>query len=230
MSAPHEPANPAGTLPPPLPSDSAATPQRLLWHLVAMFAGLLPAVGSVWAARSVFRVFEQMAVSGSAGVATVAAGLYQANGPLIISGAIATLLASLICLFALRRPTHAASFPGLPLSCLVTGAACIPALLLWRAESFTLDVVANRVGTGVVQAVSHLSTLIMASFCLGLALAILVVVTTLVAASRSRTRSAGYPRVRVAVWAVNTLLLAALVLSFYARSTALYEAALRGSL
>lgn len=230
MSASGESANPAGTLPPPLPSDSAATPQRLLWNLVAMFAGLLPAVASAWAAWSVFRVFQLMAASGSAGVATVAAGLYQANGPLIIAGAIATLLASLICIFALRGPTRAASCPGLPLSFLVTGASCFPALLLWRAESFTLDVVAGRVRTAVVDAVSHLSTLVMTSFFLGLALATLVVVTTLVAALRFRTPSPGSPRVRAAVWAVNTLLLAALALSFYARSAALYDAALRGSL
>ena len=199
-----------------------------LWYSLAALAAILPAIGTALAVRGVIKVFEGMAQTGSGGVGTVAIGLYEANWPLIIAVALAAILAGGLAVTVLRNPP---AFPGLLLS-LAPVLGCAPALVLWKVESLTLEVIdpSSTAGMGSVADVSqHISRLVIASFG-GSAAVIFIVIGIFAFSLARRPRSTDSPLPPVAVWAVMTLLLLGLAATFYMRSAYLYQVGQTGQL
>ena len=211
------------------PSQEPAPEHRILWTVLAALAGILPTFGVTYAARFIIKMFQSMAAVGSGGIGTVAIGLYEANRPLIVAAIAATLLAGSAAIVLLVRPRSGGAFPGLLLSALVPVAACVPAFLLWRVEAFTIDIVADRITLPVATASTRLSTLLLASLFVSLALSGLLVLGSIISLVRSRPKAAS-PRILGVVWVVVTLLLAVVAVSFYVRSSYLYDVGMRGSL
>jgi hypothetical protein len=208
-------------------SGPAESSMRPLWHALAALASILPAAGGALATRGVINAFEGMALTGAGGVGTVSVGLYEANRPLLFAATAAAALAGCLAVVLVRRPQ---AFPGLLLS-LAPVLACVPALLLWTAESFVLKVIAPGV-EGTVSDASDASTrlagLLIASF--GIALVVIVLVMAVFAISLARPRSANPALPPAAVWAAMTVLLTIVVLAFYLRSSYLYQVGLTGQL
>ncbi|MEA2562036.1 MAG: hypothetical protein QOH06_3540 [Acidobacteriota bacterium] len=205
----------------------AEIPRGPLWHIVAAFAAVLPAAGAALAVRGVMNVFQGMALTGSGGVGAVAAGLYEANRPLIAAAAVAAILAGWLTVAVLRKPW---AFPGLPLS-FAPVLACVPALLLWMVESFTLAVIdphATGSAASIGEESQRLSNLVIASF--GSAITVLLIVIAIFAVSLARPRSTDSSLPPAAVWAAMTVLLLGLAVAFYMRSSYLHQVGMTGQL
>ena len=207
-----------------IPAESS---NRLLWRALAALAAVLPAAGAALAVRGVMNVFQGMALTGSGGVGAVSAGLYEANRPLIVAAVAAAILAGWLTVAVLRNPR---SFPGLPLS-FAPVLACVPALLLWMVESFTLAVIdphATGSAASIGEESQRLSTLVIASF--GSAVAVVLIVSAIFAVSLARPRSRDSSLPPAAVWAAMTVLLLGLAVAFYMRSSYLHQVGMTGQL
>ncbi|HWM89446.1 MAG TPA: hypothetical protein VN493_01625 [Thermoanaerobaculia bacterium] len=209
-------------------SGPAETSMRPLWHAVAALAAILPAAGAALATRGVINAFSEMAETGSGGIGTASIGIYEANRPLIVALVAATVLAGVLSVAALRARHRAEVFPGLWVSLPAPILACIPGLLLWTAEGFIIDVLADRVTGSVGDVSQRLSSLLIASFGAGV-LAALIAVTGFII-SLARRRSADATLTPAAVWVAMTVLLLGLAAMFYARSSYLYQAGQTGQL
>ena len=209
-------------------SGPAETSMRPLWHAVAALAAFLPAAGAALATRGVINVFQGVAETGSGGVGTIAVGLYEANRPLIVAAVAAVVLAGLLSVAALRRRNQAGEFPGLWFSLLAPILACIPGLLLWTAEGFMIDVLANRVTGPPENASQRLASLLIASFGAGILVILIVVAALVISLVRPRPVDSTLPP--AAVWIAMTVLLLGLAAMFYARSSYLYQVGQTGQL
>jgi hypothetical protein len=201
--------------------------KRPLWNSVAALAAILPAAGAALAVRGVINVFQGMAQTGSGGVGTVAIGLYEANRPLIAAAVAAAILAGCLTVAVLRKPR---AFPGLLLS-LAPVLACVPALLLWILESFTLAVIdpaATGSAASIGETSQRMSNLVIASF--GAAIVVIPIVIVAFAISLARPRSTDSALPPAAVWAAMTVLLLGLAVAFYMRSSYLYQVGMTGQL
>jgi hypothetical protein len=205
-------------------SGLAESSMRPLWHSIAAFAAILPAIGAALAVRGVIKAFERMAETGSGGVGTAAIGMYEANRPLIIAAAVAAALAGWLAATVLRKPR---AFPGLLLS-LTPVLGCIPALLLWMVESLILKVIAPDAAGSVADVSQRIGNLLTASF-MG-AMIVIAIVIAIFAVSLARPRSTDSALPPVAVWGALSVLLIGLAAAFYMRSSYLYQVALTGQL
>jgi hypothetical protein len=198
------------------------------WRAAAALAAILPAAGAGYGARCVIRNFEDLALTASGGVGTVAQGHAESNLLLIAAALVAALLAGFLAFAVARKPARAAAFPAVWFSLLVPVLAWVPALLLWSAESYSLNIAGNGPGaTGsIAEASQHLANLLMGTA--GAALAAIAFAVGTFALSRTGTgRDA---RSCAMAWAGAAALLLGLAVLFYMRSSYLQEVAMRGSL
>jgi hypothetical protein len=201
---------------------------HVLWRACAALVGILPATGAAYGARSVLVFFRSLAVAGSVGAGTVAAGLYEANRPVLILTLAGTLFAAVLSAAWLAKPEKSRDFPCVLLSALAVWVACVPILLLWRAETLTIDVTAGRVAMSVSEASTQLSFLLLAGSFGSLILLVLLLVAAGFFIVWGRPLLATTPRLNAAVWIVATFLLATLAYLLYARSSYLQAVTLRG--
>ncbi len=210
------------------PTQSSAA-DRLKWRLLSVVAAILPGFGAAYASRRVIGVFEELA-TGSGGVGSVFMGLYESNRPVIMAGVAATVFSTAIALMVARKAERAWVLPGPIFSVLIALASCVPALLLWNAESFTIKVICNQVTGPAADASQYISTLLIATVACGFWLPLLLVV----AASISRLfpprpQTAASVRVRILTWAFLAILAAGITTAFFVRSSAFHEAAQVGT-
>jgi len=210
-------------------SDTPSTSRPAPWRAAASLVAIIPAAGAALGAQSVFKAFREMAEAGLGGVRPVATAVNQANPFLIAAILAAAVIAGCLAVALVRKPARAAALPGLPFSILLPVLACAPAFLVWAAESYPLDFLANRVKVAsVAEGSQHLENLLIGA----IALALVVIVISLAAFARSRTvsRAVADVRTRAAVWAGAAILLLGLAVAFSMRYSYLVEAALRGRL
>lgn len=203
---------------------------RLKWRLLSVAAAVLPAFGAAYASRLVIGVFEGMAITGSGGIGSVSAGLMESNRPVIFAGIAAAVLLAALAVMAARKPERASSLPGPVFSALTALVACLPAVLLWRAESFTLHVLCDQTATAgsVGETSQHLANLLIATAVCGFVVPGLL----LAAASISKLfppRPASPAFTRVVSSAGLAILAAVIATAFLIRSSTLREIAMVGS-
>jgi len=197
------------------------------WRAVACLVAVLPAAGAAFGALSVYQIFRAMALVGSGGVGALAAGFSEVNQPFmgtLVAGVIAGFLAVALA----TRPVRAAAFPGLLFSLLVTVSGCVPVLFFWTVESFSFDVVANRVTGSVSDASQHLANLLLGTVVSAIAAVCLAVAASIIPAIWRGHDARGGPR--IAVWVGAAILLLGLAVLFYVHSSYLHDVALRGHL
>jgi hypothetical protein len=203
-----------------------ATALSAKWRAAAALVAVLPAAGAAYGAREIINVFRAMAVIGSGGVGAVSMGISESNRPLMAAAVAAAAISGFLAVALARKPAQAAAFPGLPFS-LLAGLACVPALILWAAESFSLDVLANRVTGPVAGASQHLANLLIGTVALAVGVILLTVALWVLSpVSRTSCNPSAWPR--VAAWAGAVALLLCLAALFYVRSSYLSEVAVRG--
>jgi hypothetical protein len=167
-----------------------------------------------------------MALVGSGGVGAVSAGLSEGLPSVVAALVLGGLIAGFLAVALGTKPTRGTAFPGLLFSLLVTVLGCVPVLLLWAVESFTFDVIANRVSGSVNDASQHLATLLIGTFLSAIASACLALAaSTIPPIWRGRDARIGP---RVAVWAGAAILLLGLAVLFYLRFSYLRDVAIRG--
>ena len=202
----------------------AETSGRPLWHIAAAFAAVLPAAGAALATLGVINAFRGIAETGSGGIGTASAGIYEANRPLILAAVAAAALAGWLAARVLRKPQAS---PGLLLS-LVPLLACAPALLLWITEGFVISVLAGEATGPVAEVSQRLAILLIASFGSAVLLIAVAFAALGISLARPRPGSAGSALRPAIVWAATAVLLLGIAALFYARSSFLHEAALTG--
>jgi hypothetical protein len=203
---------------------------RALSHFLAFLGGILTTAATAWGAKSVMGAFADIAASGRGGVGTIAAALCEANTPLVVSSAVGAFLTIGFLVVVVATPNQDGNSPGLLLSSLAPVASCAPALLLWRAESIVLDVLGHRTATGLAEASSRLALFLTASFLLALLFSCLLGVASVVSPLICRLPASPSRGLATTVWVGNALLLVAVALGFYARSSYLHAVAIRGEL
>jgi hypothetical protein len=207
----------------------AADPARVhgaRWRTAAALVAILPAAAAAWVAQSIIELMRTMARLGLGGVGPVSSGLYEANQLLAPAALAAAAIAGVLAFAVVRSPARAAAFPALWFALLAPVLACAPALPIWAAESLAIDVIANRFTEGLAEGSGRLANLLMGS----LALAVVVIGFTVAAAALRRMGTGRDARACAFAWASAALLLLVLAAAFYARTSYLHEAALRGHL
>lgn len=112
-------------------------------------------------------------------------------------------------------------------------AAWVPALLLWRVEGITVDLICNRMTGSAAEGAEvsqHIAILLIATAGLGFVVPGLLLIAALI--SRlfpSRPEDAPPVRARVITWIGLAILAAGIATAFFVRSSALHDLALRGS-
>jgi hypothetical protein len=198
------------------------------WPAAAALVAILPAAAAAYGARCVIKNFEDLALTGSGGVGTVAQGHAESNLLMIAAALVAALLAGFLAFAVAGKPARAAAFPAVWFSLLVPVLAWVPALLLWLAESYSLNVAGNGPGAAgsIADAAQHLSNLLMGSVGAGIA----VIAFAVGAFALSRTGTGRDARSCAMAWVGAAVLLLGLAALFYMRSSYLQEVAMRGSL
>ncbi len=198
-----------------------------LWYYIAALAAILPAIGTAAALRGVINAFQEMTMTGSGGIGSAVAGMYEANRLLIVAAIAAAALAGWLAVTVLRKPQ---AFPGLLLS-LAPVLGCVPAFFLWMVESTLLEVLGTGRSTNIAEVSPRFAGLVVASFGGAIAVSAIVIVIFVVSLTRlTRPRPTDSALPPAAVWATVTVLLIGLAAAFYMRSSYLYQVGQTGQL
>lgn len=147
-----------------LPQTNVSFPARLLLCGWASLVAVGPVLTTIYAAWGITNLFRSMTNAETAGAETVRAGLSSFNTPLIIALVISALLAfGLALVLGINHRLRSASV-GLPFSFGVPILAIMPAVLLWIAESITMDVLSGKVTESPVSVAQTISSLLFIAF------------------------------------------------------------------
>ncbi|HLG17574.1 MAG TPA: hypothetical protein VJH03_24230 [Blastocatellia bacterium] len=146
-----------------LSTDQDSTPSKVsvVARLIPAASYAIPAVGSAASALLVFGVMRAMRLAASTGVAAVAAGLAEANIPVLIALYLAILCGVAGIVVAVIRsiaPTTTVS-PSPWFFAVGGGLALIPVVLLWEAESELIQVFSPS-STGLASTASTIQLLL----------------------------------------------------------------------
>jgi hypothetical protein len=117
--------------------------------LVSLIA-VVPAITAAYCAYGAMNLFASMRDAESAKVSRILTNLHLLNTPLVIALGVSALLAFVIALVLAVDPKRRLASVGLPFSIGVPIIAAMPGLLLWFAETTTLDVVSGRFSNATI--------------------------------------------------------------------------------
>lgn len=197
FEAPVETAEPA----PPLDAPLAT---RMVFAGLASLVAIIPALTTSYAAFRVMQMYAGIRNAETAGAEYITSSLHVFNTPLVISLGVSALLAFVSALVLAVDPKYRLASVGLPFSIAVPIIAAIPGLLLWSAETTTLDILSGRLNSGPVHEVAQrISLLVMGAIGWGLlavAIAFACSIVSLILPVRRRTDADSLRR--AFVWAV----------------------------
>ena len=190
---------------------NAPIASRILFALWATVIVVMSALTALYSALQVTNLFRNMRNAEDARAATVFAQLHSSNTPLILGLGASALLAFVLALLLATDDKRRVASVGLPFSIGVPIFAAAPALLLWWAESITIDLLNGRlVRASVAETAGTVSLLIFCAMLAGLvvqAAALVCAIVSLCIPTRSRSEALSIRR--AFVWAITgTLLLA----------------------
>jgi len=200
----------------PLPPAPLAT--RIFCSAGASLVAIIPAVAATYSAFQVTRFFRTFTDAESVRAARILAQLSVFNTPLIFALGVSALLAFGMAIALATDSTRRQASVGLPFSIGVPLLGITPALLLWWAESTTLDVLSGKLNNSPIQATAQaISNLLFFATAAGLIVPGVVFVCALVSLFIPvRKRMNTFTLSRAFVWGAVGMLLLVLAGAFFA--------------
>ena len=151
----------------------------ILTRIVPVLSYALPALGAAVSALFLINVFRAMRNAETAGVAAVAAGIREANFPILVTLYLGVVLGFAgIAIGLVRMFTTTTTATPSSWFFLITGIiGLLPVLLLWQAQSLLLGVIFGHETGGVVEVARQVSLLSMLTICLGAVSALILLVS-----------------------------------------------------
>jgi len=165
-----------------MPISQPASRVSILARIIPVLSYALPALGAAVSALFLINVFRAMRNAETAGVAAVAAGIREANFPILITLYLGVVLGFAGIAIGLAR-MFTTTTTATPSSWffLITGIiGLLPALLLWQAQSLLLGVIFGHATGGVVEVARQVSLLSMLTICLGAVTVLILLVSAFV--------------------------------------------------
>ena len=183
---------------------------RILFAGLASLVAIIPALTTAFTAFRVSRFISTLTNAENATALNVTTSLHLINTPLVVALGICALLAFVLALVLAIDPQRRLASVGLPLSIAIPLIAALPAMLLWSAETTTIDIVTNRYtgGESVAELAQRISMLLLGAIAWGAlagAIAFACSAGSLFFPVRRRTEADSLRR--AFVWAVTGMLL-----------------------
>lgn len=182
---------------------------RILCCVWASVVSVIPALAAAYSALQITRFFRSLNNAENATTSSVFAQLHTLNTPMVIALGVAAFLALSFALVVAIEPRLRLASVGFPLSIGVPLLAAAPALLLWVAETTTIDVFSGKPAQTTIASTAQTVSLLlfgaMASGLLVLGATVLFSIFSLCISIESRTDELSLSR--AFVWAVTGTLL-----------------------
>jgi hypothetical protein len=182
---------------------------RILCCVWASAVSVIPALTATYSALQITRFFRSLKNAENATASNVLAQLHTINTPMVIALGVAAFLALSFALVVAIEPKLRLASVGLPLSIGVPLLAAVPALLLWVAETTTIDIFSGKPAQTTIASTAQTVSLLlfgaMVSGLLVLGATVLFSIFSLCISIESRTDELSLSR--AFVWAVTGTLL-----------------------
>ena len=137
------------------PSPPASLASRIFCSVGASLVAIIPAVAATYSAFQVTRFFRTLTNAETATATRVLAQVSVFNTPLIFALGVSALLAFGMAIALATDSQRRQASVGLPFSLAVPLLGITPALLLWWAESTTLDVLSGKLNNSPIEATAQ---------------------------------------------------------------------------
>jgi hypothetical protein len=176
----------------------------------------VPAIASNYSALQVLRLFRSFTDAESVRATRILSSLHAFNTPLVIGLGVGALLAFVIALVLATDPKRRLASVGWPLSIAVPVLAVTPGLLLWLAESTTIDVITGKhIGTPA-EVAETISRFLFWSLAAGLIVQGVTVVCAVISLFiPTRSRSDALSVRRAFPWAITGIVLLIFAVAFF---------------
>ena len=182
---------------------------RILFCGWASLVSVTPAFAAAYSALQVTRFFSSLKNAENATTPNVFAHIHSINTPMVVVLGISAFLALGFALVLVIEPTRRLDSVGLPFSISVPILAALPALLLWFAETTTIDGFSGKLtDTTIASTAQTVGLLLFSAMVSGLLVpgaAFVFSIISLCIPIESRTDELSWNR--VVVWAVTGTLL-----------------------
>lgn len=198
-------------------SPPAPLASRILCSAGASLVAIIPAVAATYSSFQVTRFFRTLTNAETATAARVLAQVSVFNTPLIFALGVSALLAFGMAIALATDSQRRQASVGLPFSIGVPLLGITPALLLWWAESTTIEVLSNKyINTSVQATAQTISTLLFLAIAAGLIVPGVVFVCAVVSLFIPvRKRMNAFTLSRAFVWGAVGMLLLILAGAFF---------------
>lgn len=191
--------------------------ERVFYAAWAAVVALIPAIATIYSAYQITNLFRNIRNAETDGATYILTHLHMYNQPLVIALVVAALLAFGVALALATSDKRRWASVGLPFSVGLPILAALPAVLLWWAETTTLDVITNKyIHTPPAVVAQQISMLLFSALALAMlmqgAIVLCAIVSLCIPARRRQEPTA--PR-RAFIWAVTAVLLLAFALAYY---------------
>lgn len=182
---------------------------RLLFCVWASTVSVIPALAATYSTLQITKFFRSMKNAENVTTSGVFAQLHIFNTPVVIALGVSAFLALGFALVLAIEPKRRLASVGLPLSIGVPILAAMPVLLLWFAETTTIDVFSGKpTDTTIASTAETVSLLLFGALVSGLFVqgaAVVFSIVSLCIPIESRTDE--FSLSRAFVWAVTGMLL-----------------------
>ena len=183
--------------------------ERILCRVWVSLVSVIPALTAAYTALQITRFFRSLRNAENATASNVLAQLHTLNTPMVIALGISAFLAVGFALVIAIKPKLRLASVGLPLSIGIPLLAAMPALLLWVAETTTIDVFSGKAAHMTIASTAQtVSLLLFAAIVSGLVVlgaTVVFAIVSLCIPIQSRTDE--FSLRRAFVWAVTGILL-----------------------
>jgi hypothetical protein len=190
---------------------------RILFCIWASLVAVIPAFVTAYCGLAITNIFRSMTSAENASSAVVFDSIHRFNRPVIITLGISAFLSYVLALVLATNPRARLASVGLPFSIAAPIIAALPAVMLWFAETTTIDVLTSKITNAPVQETAQtISNLLFSAIALGL----LAQGATLICAIVSlfmplRKRNEPLSLRRAFVWAASGTVLLVFAVSYF---------------
>jgi hypothetical protein len=190
---------------------------RILFSAWAALVAIIPAITTAYCGLAMTRVFRSMTSAEDASSAVIFDSLHSFNRPVVITLGISAILSFAMALILATNPKARLASVGLPFSIVVPIIAALPAVILWFAETTTLDVLTGKITNASVQETAQtIGNLFFSAIALGLlaqGVAFICAIVSLFIPLRKRNDP--FSLRRAFVWAVSGTLLLVFSIAYF---------------